>query len=180
MARLYTRSGDSGTTSLGDGTRSRKDAVSIEAFGTVDELTCHIGLVRASCEDRDVSDTLRRIQELLLECGAELATGPAGARRVLPEDITWVEHQIDRFVEQAPPLKTFVLPGGTPLAASLHVARAVCRRAERRVVAFYGESTPGNHIPPLLNRLSDLLFALARASTHRGGAAEEAWSPRPI
>lgn len=178
--KIYTRTGDGGDTALFDGTRVRKSDSRVSAYGDVDELNAWLGLVRAAGLDADVSRMIERIQLDLFALGARLAD-PAGriAERVTkaaiaPEDISRLESWIDALDAELPPLRRFVLPGGTAAAASLHVARTTCRRAERAVVALEGAPLE----PELLtyvNRLSDLLFVMARAINHRAGVAELEW-----
>ena len=178
--KIYTRTGDSGDTALFDGTRVSKSDDRVSAYGDVDELNAWLGLVRAAGADADVSGIIERIQRDLFALGARLAD-PAGriAGRVtkaaiLPADISRLEDWIDALDAELPALRRFVLPGGTPAAAALHVARATCRRAERAIVALDRASLE----PELLiyvNRLSDLLFVMARAVNRRAGAAEPEW-----
>jgi cob(I)alamin adenosyltransferase len=177
--KIYTRTGDAGDTSYFDGTRVRKNDARLDTYGEVDELNAWLGLVRASHVDPALDAELDRIQRDLFALGAQLAD-PAGklAPRVTKAvvadaDVARLESLIDRLEEELPPLRRFILSGGIPAGAALHVARAVCRRAERRMVAL----TPS--VEPVLlqyiNRLSDLLFVLARVVNHRGGAAESDW-----
>ena len=183
--KLYTRGGDAGETSLFGGRRVGKDDDRIEAYGSVDETNSVIGVAVASIADGDLRECLEGVQVILFDIGAELAsprdpTEDVRARtpKVTRTDIESIESWIDRLDALAPPLRTFVLPGGAPAAAQLHVARTVCRRAERRVVEL-GRTEP---VPPrvleYLNRLSDLLFAMARAVNARAGVAEPAWVGR--
>ncbi len=177
--KLYTRSGDAGETSYFDGTRVRKDDPRLDAYGDVDELNAWIGLVRASRPDPAIDGALDRIQRELFALGAQLADPREKlAARVTKavigdEDVARIEQLIDRFDEDVPPLRKFILSGGTPAGAALHVARTVCRRAERKIVSL----TPA--VDPVLlryvNRLSDLLFAMARAVNHRAGLPEAEW-----
>jgi cob(I)alamin adenosyltransferase len=178
--KIYTRTGDGGDTALFDGTRVRKSDSRVSAYGDVDELNAWLGLVRAAGLDADVAEMIERIQRDLFALGARLAD-PAGriAERVTkaaiqPEDISRLESWIDALDAELPPLRRFLLPGGTAAAASLHVARTTCRRAERAVVALEGAPLE----PELLtyvNRLSDLLFVMARAVNRRAGVAELEW-----
>ena len=177
--KIYTRTGDAGETSLFDGTRVGKQDPRVDAYGEVDELNAWLGLVRASRLDADVDVELLHIQRDLFALGAQLAD-PADriADRVVKAtlgdaDVARLEALIDRLEAELPPLKRFILAGGTPAGASLHVARTVCRRAERRMVAL----TPAADAVLLryINRLSDLLFVLARVMNHRAGAAETEW-----
>jgi cob(I)alamin adenosyltransferase len=177
--KLYTRTGDAGETSLFDGTRVRKDDARVDAYGEVDELSAWLGLVLAAGVDADLDAELRRLQRDLFALGARLAD-PAGkiASRVTKaaiddEDVARLEQLIDRLDADTPPLRHFVLAGGTPAAAALHVARTVCRRAERRMVSLDPPVAPV--LVRYVNRLSDLLFALARAVNHRAGVPETEW-----
>lgn len=181
--KIYTKTGDDGTTGLFGGGRVPKDDPRVEAYGSVDELNAHIGLLRCESEGRDLDPLLGRLQSALFALGADLATPPGAKasskiRRIAPEDAAWLEETIDRFDAELPRLQHFILPGGTPAAAAAHAARAVCRRAERAVVKLFslgqGEG-PGAVI--FLNRLSDFLFMLGRVLNHRAGVAEEPWIP---
>jgi cob(I)alamin adenosyltransferase len=180
--KIYTRQGDTGNTGLFDGRRVRKDDLRIETYGTIDELNSVLGLVIADCPHAAITDLLGLLQRQLFELGADLATPEDSAnaskiRRVSPEHVTFLEHQIDVAMNQAPPLKHFVLPGGTRAAAGLHIARTVCRRAERLAVTLAGHETVGPQVLVYLNRLSDLLFALARLANHLDGRADIEWIP---
>lgn len=164
MTRLYTRTGDGGETGLSVGPRVRKTSARIEAIGAVDETNACIGLARAQLEgEPDLDRLLSRIQHLLFDLGADLAA-PGAERRLGPERARELEAAIDRLTQDVEPLRAFILPGGAPAAATLHLARTVCRRAERAVLRL-GE-TGGDAGEPaaqvFLNRLSDLLFAAAR------------------
>jgi cob(I)alamin adenosyltransferase len=177
--KLYTRTGDSGETALFDGTRVRKDDPRVEAYGDVDELNAWLGLVRTAGLDPEFESDIIRIQRELFALGASLAD-PAEkiAARVTKAalddvDVLRLEKMIDRLDAETPPLRRFVLPGGTSTGAAIHLARAVCRRAERRIVAV--DPNVDGVLVRYVNRLSDLLFALARAVNHRAGAAETEW-----
>ncbi len=175
--KLYTRGGDDGTTLLFAGGRVPKTHLRVAACGALDELNAQLGLAR-SLGARD-DDCLAQLQSLLLRAGADLAT-PQGARsdhirRIDAETVTCLEAEIDRLDADLPPLTVFILPGGTAAAAALHVARTVCRRAERQVVALQAGEDIGPHLLPCLNRLSDLLFALARHENHLAGRDDEPW-----
>jgi cob(I)alamin adenosyltransferase len=177
--KLYTRTGDAGETSLFDGTRVRKDDARVDAYGEVDELNAWLGLVRASEVDTDLEADLVLIQRDLFALGAQLAD-PADkiANRVTKaalgdEDVARLEQLIDRLETEVPPLRRFILAGGTQAGAALHVARTVCRRAERRMVALTPPTDPV--LLRYINRLSDLLFVLARAVNNREGAPETEW-----
>lgn len=178
--KIYTRTGDGGETSLFNGTRVSKSDPRVDAYGDVDELSAFIGLARSSLVDADVAERLGAIQRDLFALGARLADPSSRiAGRVTKvslgaEDQSRLEGWIDEFERELPPLRRFVLPGGSPAASMLHIARTVCRRAERRLVAL----GPGAVEPPLvvyLNRLSDLLFVLARLVNHRAGQADVEW-----
>jgi cob(I)alamin adenosyltransferase len=178
---LYTGGGDSGETGLFGNRRVRKDDVRIEAYGTIDELNCFLGLLRAEPLDREFDAALQQVQETLFEIGADLATegGKACLPRVEP-GIATLERWIDASEQELAPLRTFVLPGGTRESALLHVLRAVARRAERRVWTL--ALTPAADVPPAigiwLNRLSDLLFSWARRANRRRGVADVPWERR--
>lgn len=178
--KIYTKTGDGGETGLVDGSRIRKDHARVAAFGDVDELNAGIGVARTHA-DEDLSQLLDGVQRDLFAIGAQIADPRAqvASRRekaaLAAGRIVDVERAIDAREAQMPPLSAFILPGGTPLAASLHVARTVCRRAERSVLAL-GRTDP---VDPLilvyLNRLSDLLFVLARHANHVAGRPEPKW-----
>jgi cob(I)alamin adenosyltransferase len=180
--KIYTRTGDSGDTSLLGGTRVRKDDARVDAYGDVDELNAVLGLVLASGPDTlgsGIREALVVIQRDLFALGARLAD-PAGtiaaraAKAGLGDtDIERLEHLIDRLEADLPPLRAFILAGGTQAGATLHVARAVCRRAERRMVAL--QPPVDGILIRYANRLSDLLFVMARAVNHRAGAPETEW-----
>ena len=181
--KIYTRTGDTGETSLFDGTRVQKSDARVDAYGDVDELNACLGLARASGPnskmDPEIEVELVRLQRDLFALGAQLADPREKlAARVTKavlgdDDVARLEQVIDRFEAELPPLRRFILAGGCPAGAALHVARAVCRRAERRMVALH----PAVEAVLLryVNRLSDLLFVLARAVNHRAGAAETEW-----
>lgn len=179
--KIYTRTGDEGETGLFGGPRVRKDHVRIEAYGAIDELNAVLGAARlyVATLDSAMDALLASIQNDLFDLGAELATpDPQKRRRVVsPEQIARLEQAIDRYEADLPPLKQFILPGGSPAGARLHVARTVCRRAERRLVQL--ERTPGEEGSPgtviYVNRLSDLLFVLARAANQRAGVPDVPW-----
>ena len=180
--RIYTRTGDEGQTGLFGGGRVAKDDPRVEAYGDVDELNATLGLARAIEPAPRIDEILVAVQRDLFAIGALLATpDPVKMReqlakaRIDESRIAQLEHDIDDGEAELTPLRAFILPGGTPKAATLHVARTVCRRAERRVVHLSHDVD----LPPLaaiyLNRLSDLLFVLARVATHRAGAGEVTW-----
>ncbi|MBM4106086.1 MAG: cob(I)yrinic acid a,c-diamide adenosyltransferase [Phycisphaerae bacterium] len=184
--KLYTRTGDDGTTGLFGGGRVSKDHPRIEAYGTVDELNAGLGLAAAACGEDPTGQRFREIlaslQSRLFDIGADLAT-PEGSplRSRLPgvgeRHVAELERWIDEVDGAVPPIRTFVLPGGTELAARLHLARTVCRRAERLIVAL-GHSEPvGDEVVRFVNRVSDLLFAMARGANHAAGVPDVPWTP---
>lgn len=170
---LYTRTGDSGTTGLLGGKRIHKDSLRIQAIGEVDELNCHIGVIRSLCRDEQINNLLRELQDLLFELGAELAH-PTSSRLIQPHAAR-VEQFIDRLDESLPPLRTFILPGGDLTAAQCHLARSVCRRAERSLFRLAHTDHVNSASLQFLNRLSDLLFVVARTMNHRSGTADIPW-----
>lgn len=177
--KIYTKTGDAGETGLFGGPRVRKDHARIEAFGTVDELNSHLGLIRTAAEAASFDEPLRRIQCELFDLGAQLATPGGADERITAAHVETLERQIDRCEESLAELKCFILPTGTPLAAAIHVARTVCRRAERRVVTLAaqpGATIPANAIE-YLNRLGDLLFVMARAVNRQAGVTDDPWIP---
>jgi len=179
--KIYTKTGDKGDTSLFGGQRVPKDALRIEAYGTVDELNSVLGIVRADNEEKEIDDILEHVQNELFVLGADLATPrPSNAkqiRRVEPKDAVRLEKAIDKLEAKLEPLRAFILPGGSPVAARLHFARTVCRRAERAVVRLSRNEDIGEAITIYLNRLSDLLFVLARYANHCAGVSETKWKP---
>lgn len=184
-AKIYTRSGDAGETGLHQGPRVGKDCLRIEVCGTIDELNTVVGLIRAADLPQGVDAILAEIQNRLFEMGAEIATPEAerhGCRFITAEHVKWLEKEIDRMDEQLEPLTHFILPGGTHAAALAHFARAVCRRAERRLVALVREALElGTPLSPTLlafmNRLGDLFFVLGRWLNRSAGRKESVWLP---
>jgi cob(I)alamin adenosyltransferase len=180
LTRIYTRGGDRGQTSLGDGSRVPKLDCRIGTFGTVDELNSQVGLALAAGAPDELRAVLERVQNELFDVGADLSV-PYGAGdgrlRVDHAKIEGLEQLCDRFNADLPELKSFVLPSGGELAARLHVARAVCRRAEREALACAGEVELNPLVLVYLNRLSDLLFILARTANVGGGGDEPLWKP---
>jgi cob(I)alamin adenosyltransferase len=176
LTRIYTRLGDGGETHLGDMSRVPKTHPRIEAYGTVDELNAQIGVALTIADmPGDYAPWLRRIQNELFDVGADLAAPEDPERerlRVLPDQTAWLEQRCDEVNATLEPLKSFVLPGGTPSAAHLHVCRTVCRRAERLAIACGEEINP--EVIRYLNRLSDLLFILSRGAN---GGEEPLWEP---
>ncbi len=177
--KIYTRTGDDGTTGLFGGPRISKYDLRIEAYGTVDELNATVGLVRTNPLE-GLDPVLEAIQEELFELGADLATPlDAGVRvaRVSPERSTELERRIDCLEADLAPLQSFILPGGSTAAAQLHVARTVCRRAERLVVRLAAENGTHPEVITYLNRLSDFLFVAARWANHAAGESDVTWTP---
>ena len=177
---IYTRTGDLGKTGLLDGSRIGKDDLRLEAYGTIDELNTVLGVVRSEGLPEPLNDLLERLQHELFELGAELATVDPTARgtgTIGPDHVSRLEAEIDRYEEPLPRLKQFILPAGTRAAAGLHLARSVCRRAERRLVALVRQNQ--HQISPsllaYLNRLGDLLFVLARSVNAQAGLADVTW-----
>ncbi len=180
--KIYTRIGDDGSTSLFSGGRVPKHHLRVESYGTVDELNSALGLARALQPLPGTDDRLHAVQRGLFHLGADLAT-PLDAQasfvvRVRSEDVAWLEGQIDALTADLPPLKAFILPGGVPVAAQIHIARTVCRRAERLTAALADQEPLNPQAVPYLNRLSDFLFTLARWENHQSGAPEEKWTVR--
>ncbi len=181
--KIYTKKGDGGETSLIGGKRVAKDHLRIEAYGTIDELNSWLGMLSAQVENPTFLDGLNRNQHILFNLGSLLAADPDGVKMQLPEliesDITRLEEEMDRMNEILPELRNFVLPGGHAANASAHIARCVCRRAERLVVALNREKSIDPNILKYLNRLSDWLFVLSRAISFSVGAEEILWRPNP-
>lgn len=183
LNRIYTRTGDGGETALGDGTRTPKHAARVEAYGTVDETNAVIGLARLNAAG-EMDAALARIQNDLFDLGADLCRPPAEGEeaaehpplRIAPAQVERLEREIDAMNGRLQPLRSFVLPGGMPLAAHLHHARTVCRRAERLVVALAGAEPVGEAAIRYLNRLSDWLFVAGRVA-NEDGAADVLWVP---
>jgi cob(I)alamin adenosyltransferase len=173
LSRIYTRTGDDGTTGLSNGKRTDKDSPRVEAMGTIDELNCAIGLVLSEHLPGTVHDNLVRIQHRLFDLGAELSM--PGRALIDDEDVRKIESLIDLFNAKLPALKEFILPGGGRSSATCHLARAVCRRAERRLIALRHDNNVNNLSVIYLNRLSDLLFVIARILSRDTGQAEVMW-----
>ncbi len=174
LSKIYTRTGDDGTTGLGDGTRVPKDSRRVEAYGTVDELNSALGVVLAvTAVPEAISACLTEVQHDLFDLGAELCI--PGHRKLGAEFVTRLETALDGFNEALPPLKEFILPGGGPAAAACHLARSICRRAERSVWSLAREEEINPDAARYLNRLSDLLFVLARVLARHERGAEVLW-----
>ena len=177
--KIYTKFGDSGETALYGGTRLGKDEPRIEAIGTVDELNAYIGYAQTLVDDADLSELMARVQNHLFDVGADLATPTTHTKadefRIPADFTTEMETVIDTLSAELPPLTNFILPGGCTAGATLHIARVVCRRSERCVVRLARESEVNPEIIRSLNRLSDLLFVLARTVNFRAQAPEPIW-----
>jgi cob(I)alamin adenosyltransferase len=173
LSKIVTRTGDAGTTGLGDGSRVAKDAPRIEAIGAVDELNSVLGILLAEALPDGVAAVLTGVQHDLFDLGGELSI--PGHAAVTDEHVTRLEHAVEIFNADLEPLKEFVLPGGTRAAAIAHVARTVCRRAERASITLARSEDVGMPARKYLNRLSDLLFVLARALNRRAGHADVLW-----
>ena len=186
LTKIYTRGGDQGETSLGDGSRVAKHDARVEAYGTVDEANAVIGLVRveiarAGADEKDFDAALSRIQNDLFDLGADLCTPEDGRRaegalRIAASQVEWLETEIDKINEHLAPLSSFILPGGSPVAAQLHLARTVARRAERCVTKLARSEPVNMEAVKYLNRLSDLLFVMSRAANN-DGADDVLWVP---
>ena len=183
-ARIYTRTGDTGETGLFGGGRVAKDDVRVEAYGAVDELNAMLGVIAAGIEEPVMSERIALLQSDLFSLGAHLATpDPARVQQHLPplplERIEQMEQWMNAASAALPALRSFILPGGSPAGAQLHLARTVCRRAERRVVHLTRAEAVDPGVVRYLNRLSDLLFMLARVANQDAGVSELPWTPNP-
>ncbi|MBL4679010.1 MAG: cob(I)yrinic acid a,c-diamide adenosyltransferase [Mucilaginibacter sp.] len=180
--KIYTKTGDKGHTSLIGGTRVPKHHLRIEAYGTVDELNSYIGLIRDQDVKQHDKDMLKEIQDRLFTIGSSLASDPERSKMVIPDlydtDIGLLEKEMDRMNETLPALKHFILPGGSTTASYCHLARCVCRRAERLSVHLSEQSKVDEKVVMYLNRLSDYLFTLARMVVHERNLPENQWLPR--
>ncbi len=175
LSKIYTRTGDDGTTGLGDGTRAPKDGVRVDAYGTVDELNSVLGMLLTHDLPADVHALLTDIQHELFDLGGELCI--PGRSVMTPAHVLRLEQQLDALNEPLAPLKEFILPGGTAAAAVCHLARTLCRRAERRVVTLARAESVNPAAVSYLNRLSDFLFVLARHLNRTAGRADLLWTP---
>lgn len=180
--KIYTKTGDKGQTSLIGGTRVKKSDRRIEAYGTVDELNSYIGLVRDQPVNESRKDLLKEIQDRLFTIGSTLASDPEKSKMKIPdlhaEDVALLEQEMDRMDETIPPLRNFILPGGHQSVSFCHVARCVCRRAERLAIGLAEDSEVPELVIQYLNRLSDFLFVLSRKMAQELGAEEVSWKPR--
>jgi cob(I)alamin adenosyltransferase len=173
LSKIYTRTGDKGTTGLGDGSRVDKDSLRVEAYGTVDELNSAVGLIMAMELPKRVWACLTLVQHELFDLGGELCMP---GTTLIPDDyVDRLEKELDRFNEDLPPLKDFILPGGSEAAARCHLARTVARRAERRVISLAHNETVNEATIRYLNRLSDLLFVIASTLAREDGGSEVLW-----
>lgn len=173
LSKIYTRTGDDGSTGLGDGTRVAKDSARVNAYGTVDEANSAIGLLLAADFDEGVRELLTTVQHQLFDLGGELCI--PGHAAIFDADIDALEQHLDRYNEDLPPLKDFILPGGGEAAARCHLARTIVRRAERETVTLSQHETVRPEAVRYLNRLSDLLFVLARVLARGSGHGEVLW-----
>jgi len=182
LARIYTGTGDKGETGLVGGTRVSKDSLRVDAYGSVDELNSVLGIARAFLKDRELDDLLAELQKDLFVVGADLASTSDHQQRDVPritaEKIASMEQTIDRFEAELSPLKAFILPGGGVAGSILHNARTVARRAERRVVTLSKAESINERMVPYMNRLSDLLFVMARVANHRENKGDIEWHAR--
>jgi cob(I)alamin adenosyltransferase len=183
ITRVYTRTGDDGTTALGSGQRVPKDSPRIEAYGTVDELNSHIGVALAAGAHEPVASALATIQNELFHLGSDLCILEEDKKRLpAPEiqerHVLALEKLMDTLSRQLSPLENFILPGGSKAAAALHVARTVCRRAERRVLSLSRKERIGAFTVPYLNRLSDALFVMARYENKKSRVGDVLWNSR--
>lgn len=177
LSKIYTRTGDGGETGLGDGSRTPKDAARIDALGAVDELNSHVGLLLTEELPADIRSCLIRIQHDLFDLGGELSI--PGYQLLTESQLERLEQWLDHYNAALPPLKEFILPGGSRAAAIAHVARTVCRRAERKLVSLGREAPPLGVNLMYLNRLSDLLFVLARVLNRAAGGHDVLWQRDP-
>ena len=182
LSKIYTRTGDAGTTGLGGGERVAKDSHRIEAIGAIDEANSAIGMILVSDVRDPIRACLNKVQHKLFDLGGELSM--PGFKAISPDDVAELEQQLDQFNAGLPPLKEFILPGGGPAASSCHLARSISRRAERRMVTLSREETISPESRAYINRLSDLLFVICRILARDEGGLEVLWhhdrdQPRP-
>lgn len=181
--KVYTKTGDQGMTSLVGGTRVPKNSIRLEAYGSVDELNCYLGMIRSLVVDQKIAEELANIQMRLFDVGGNLATDPHGKIQRIPlgvenEDVEMLEQAIDRMEAEVPPSRFFVLPGGNEVISFCHIARTVCRRAERRILDLNQETAVEEQVMKYVNRLSDYLFVLSRKLAYDSGIEELKWIPR--
>lgn len=180
ITKVYTRTGDDGTTGLGGGQRVAKESLRVGAYGTVDETNSHIGVALASGLDKRLAEPLQRIQNDLFHVGSDLCILEEDKKKfnvpqIEPRHVEFLEQLMDDLSTELEALANFILPGGTVGASHLHVARAVCRRAEREVIALGREEQVGEQVVPYLNRLSDALFVMARYDNLKSGVGDVLW-----
>lgn len=178
--KIYTKTGDDGSTGLVGGSRVKKDDIRLEAYGTVDELNSVLGLLRSMSLNKPEIELLIAIQNKLFNIGSRLASDEKGegytaSLAITGNDIRFLEDAIDKYESELPELRNFILPGGDPVSAQCHVARTICRRAERRVISFAGQLEKHQSTVKYLNRLSDLLFVLSRKLAKDNGTKEVSW-----
>jgi cob(I)alamin adenosyltransferase len=173
LSKIYTRTGDDGSTGLGDGSRTAKDSLRVEAYGTVDELNSAVGVLRATDVSPEINDVLTEIQHRLFDLGGELCI--PGTTIIEDKHVTLLENTLDQYNAELSPLKDFILPAGSTAGAACHMARAICRRAERRVCTLAASEQINQVALRYLNRLSDLLFVMARVINKTSGQAETLW-----
>jgi cob(I)alamin adenosyltransferase len=181
--KIYTKTGDDGTTGLFGGQRVEKYSQRVEVYGTIDELNAYIGLLFVKIKDQELGQSLKKLNNLLFIAGTDLAT-PIDKKqkikidRINAEDITWLEEKIDEYTLRLPEIKYFILSGGTETAALLHIARTICRRVERQMVLLASNENLGEWVIRFFNRLSDFLFIAARYADFIAGAEEVKWTGR--
>lgn len=180
--KIYTKTGDKGMTSLIGGTRVPKNSIRLDSYGTIDELNSYLGMIRSYPVDPLIAEELTEIQSRLFDVGGHLATDPQASQvksklGIKERDIQKLEEAIDRMDAQVPPLKYFVLPGGDPLVSFCHIARTVCRRAERRILDLASEAEVDELVIKYVNRLSDYLFMLSRKVAYDQQVEEKKWIP---
>lgn len=178
-SKVYTRTGDQGTTSLVDGSRARKNCKRIDAYGDIDELSSSLGFL-AACKDcpEEIKDELAHIQHIMFEIGGYLATPDGSSPKAMEDETVKIEQWIDAIDERLPSLNSFILPGGSELGSRCHLARTICRRAERKIITLSEESAVDPLVISYINRLSDYLFVAARYLNFIKGVEETAWHPR--
>ncbi len=178
LSKIYTRTGDDGTTGMADGSRVDKDSLRVQAIGDIDELNCVLGMVVGKCGEGRVKEMLIVLQHDLFNLGGQLSV--SGGERIDEQRVVWLEQNLDDLNAGLPPLKEFILPGGGDAATCCHLARAVCRRAERSLVALSREAPFDNRVNAYVNRLSDLLFVVCRVLGRQAGEDEVYWQSSRI
>jgi len=176
LSKIYTKTGDKGTTGLSDGSRVSKDHMRITAIGAIDELNSTIGLILTACQDHEAKQLLTKVQHKLFNIGGELSL--PGYELISESHVRWLEHRLDELNANLAPLKDFILPGGSPAAAYCHLARSVCRRAERDLVSLKTQEDVSEAILHYVNRLSDFLFVLARHINKQDGHPDILWDAK--